>query len=150
MPHSLADLVVHVIFSTKERRPIITDELKTKLFPYMAGIVNERGGTPHIFNGMPDHVHMLASVPTGLSVADLMRFVKGSSSRWVHQEFPAQRIFGWQRGYAAFSVSRSRFDDVHRYIANQEEHHRKVSFQEELIAFLKKHKVEYDERYVWS
>jgi putative transposase len=150
MPHSLADLVVHVIFSTKERRPIITDELKTKLFPYMAGIVNERGGTPHIFNGMPDHVHMLASVPTGLSVADLMRFVKGSSSRWVHQEFPAKRTFGWQRGYAAFSVSRSRFDDVHRYIANQEEHHRKVSFQEELIAFLKKHKVEYDERYVWS
>ena len=150
MPHSLADLVVHVIFSTKERRPIITDELKTKLFPYMAGIVNERGGTPHIFNGMPDHVHMLASVPTGLSVADLMRFVKGSSSRWVHQEFPAKSTFGWQRGYAAFSVSRSRFDDVHRYIANQEEHHRKVSFQEELIAFLKKHKVEYDERYVWS
>ena len=141
---------MHVIFSTKERRPIITDELKTKLFPYMAGIVNERGGTPHIFNGMPDHVHMLASVPTGLSVADLMRFVKGSSSRWVHQEFPAKRTFGWQRGYAAFSVSRSRFDDVHRYIANQEEHHRKVSFQEELIAFLKKHKVEYDERYVWS
>ena len=150
MPHSLADLLVHVIFSTKDRRPIITDVLKTKLFPYMAGIVKERGGTPHIVNGMKDHVHVLASLPTGLPVAEMMRFIKGSSSRWVHQEFHGMQAFGWQRGYAAFSVSRSRFQDVHRYIASQEEHHRKVSFKEELVAFLKKHQIEYDERYIWS
>ena len=142
MPHSLADLLVHVIFSTKDRRPIITDELKMKLFPYMAGIVKERGGTSHIINGMKDHVHLLASIPTGLTVADLMRFVKGSSPRWVHQEFPTQKSFGWQRGYAAFTVSRSRFEDVHRYIATQEEYHRKVSFKEELVAFLKKHQID--------
>ena len=79
-----------------------------------------------------------------------MRFVKGSSSRWVHQEFPARRSFGWQRGFAAFSVSRSRFRDVYRYIECQEEHHKKVSFQEELVAFLKRHQIEYDERYLWS
>jgi REP element-mobilizing transposase RayT len=150
MPHSLADLLVHVIFSTKDRRPVISDDLKARLIPYMGAIVKERGGTPHIINGAKDHIHLLASVPTGLSVAELMRFVKGSSSRWVHKEVPTSRNFAWQRGYAAFSVSRSRFQDVHQYIARQEEHHRKISFQEELVAFLKKHEVEYDERYIWS
>jgi len=93
---------------------------------------------------------MLISVPTGISVAEMMRFVKGSSSRWVHKEIPGTQGCGWQRGYSAFSVSRSMFEQVHRYIANQEEHHRKVSFKEELIAFLRKHEVEYDETYLWS
>jgi len=150
MPHSLADLLIHVIFSTKDRRPILDNDQRPKLFPYMAGIVGERGGKAHIINGTKDHVHMLVSVPTSLSAADLMRHVKGSSSRWVHRELPGQREFGWQRGFAAFSVSRSRCQQVYEYIARQEEHHRKVSFKEELTAFLKKHGIEYDETYIWS
>ncbi len=93
---------------------------------------------------------MLVSVPTSLSAADLMRYVKGSSSRWIHQELPGRREFGWQCGFAAFSVSRSRFRHVYEYIARQEEHHRRVSFKEELTAFLKKHEIEYDETYLWS
>ena len=116
----------------------------------MSAIVKERKGIPHIVNGTRDHVHMLVSIPTAISVAEMMRFVKGSSSRWVHQEFGTQRAFAWQSGYSVFSVSRSMFKQVHQYIARQEEHHRKVSFKEELVAFLKKHEIEYDERYIWS
>ena len=148
MPHSLAGLLVHVIFSTKDRRPNLNDDLRSRLFPCMAAIVRERGGTEHIIDGTTDHVHMLVSVPTSLSAADLMRYVKGSSSRWVHQELPGRRDFGWQRGFAAFSVSRSRFQQACEYIARQEEHHRRVSFQEELTAFLKMHEIEYDETHL--
>jgi len=138
MPHSLADLLIHVIFSTKDRLPILDDDLRPKLFPYMAGIVRERAGKAHIINGTKDHVHLLVSVPTSLSAADLMRYVKGSSSRWIHQELPGRREFGWQRGFAAFSVSRSRYQQVYEYIARQEEHHRQISFKEKLTTFLKK------------
>ena len=101
MPHSLADLLIHVIFSTKDRRPNLDEDLRSRLFPYMAGIVRERGGKTHFINGTTDHVHMLVSVPTPLSAAELMRHVKGSSSRWVHQQFPGRHEFGWQRGFAA-------------------------------------------------
>jgi REP element-mobilizing transposase RayT len=149
MPHSLSDVLVHVIFSTKERRPMIADDLRARLFGYMGSIVKERKGIPHIINGTKDHVHMLVSIPTTMSVAEMMRFVKGSSSRWVHQEFGKKRGFAWQSGYSVFSVSRSMFQQVHRYIARQQEHHRKVSFKEELIVFLRKHEIEYDEKYLW-
>ena len=88
MPHSLAGLLIHAIFSTKDRRPNLDDDLRSRLFPYMAGIVRERGGNAHIIDGTTDHVHMLVSVPMSLSAADLMRYVEGSSSRWVHQELP--------------------------------------------------------------
>jgi len=115
----------------------------------MAGIVKECGGKAHLINGTTDHVHMLVSVPTSLSAAELMRHVKGSLSRRVHQELPGRREFGWQRGFAAFSVSRSRFQQVYEYIAGQEEHHQKVSFKKELTAFFEKHEIEYSETYVW-
>ncbi len=150
MPHSLSDILLHVIFSTKERRATIGGEFKVRLFAYMSAIVKERGGVTHIINGTGDHVHLLISIPTDVSVAEMMRFVKGSSSRWVHKEIPGTRGFGWQTGYSVFSVSRSMFKQVHQYIARQEEHHRKVSFKEELIAFLRKHEIEYDEKYLWS
>ena len=126
------------------------DSGKPKLYAYMVGIAKQHGCKIHIVNGTKDHVHMLLAVRTTACLADLMRFVKGSSSRWVHQEFPANGSFGWQRGFAAFSVSRSRFRDVYHYIECQEEHHKKVSFKEELVALLKRHQIEYDERYVWS
>ncbi|MGB9457980.1 MAG: IS200/IS605 family transposase [Bryobacteraceae bacterium] len=134
MAHSFASLLIHAIFSTKNRVPDLSPEIAGRLFPYMAGIVRKRNGVPMIINGPADHVHLLVSVPTNESVAELLKAVKANSSRWIHEQFPAQKGFGWQAGYAAFSVSGSRAADVTKYIAEQQEHHRRVSFQEEFLA----------------
>ena len=150
MGHTYTKLVNHIIFSTKERKPFLDAELKQRLFPYMAGIIRELGGKALIINGPSDHVHILASLPAKLAVAELMARLKANSSGWVHKTFPDRRSFGWQTGYSAFSVSQSQQQIVFQYIANQEEHHRKLSFKEELLAFLKKHGVPYDERYIWE
>lgn len=150
MAHTFSSLLTHVIFSTKDRVPFIDAELKPRLFAYMGGIVRELDSTALAINGPADHVHLLISTPPALALADLMRVVKTNSSRWAHQEFPARSAFAWQTGYGAFSVSRSNVDAVREYIADQEEHHRRVTFQEEFIAFLKRHGIAYDERYIWE
>ncbi len=150
MQHSFASLLVHIIFSTKNRLPDLSPELAGRLFPYMGGIVRERKGVPLIINGPADHVHLLVSLPTTESTADLLRVVKTNSSRWVHEQFPAKSQFGWQTGYAAFTVSGSRADGVKNYIATQQEHHRRVPFQEEFQTFLRKNGVVYDERDLWG
>jgi REP element-mobilizing transposase RayT len=150
MPHSLASLLIHAIFSTKNRAPDLSPEIAGRLFPYMGGIVREREGVPLIINGPADHVHLLVSVPTTESVAELLRVVKTNSSRWVHERFPSHKQFAWQAGYAAFTVSASRSDDVTQYIAGQRQHHRRVSFQEEFRKLLQKHGIAYDERDLWG
>ena len=150
MPHTFACLLVHVVFSTKDRAPDLPPELATRLFPYMGGIVRECKGTALIVNGPADHVHLLLSIPATVSVADLLRVLKTNSSRWVHEQFPERKGFGWQTGYGAFTVSGSRLNDVRNYIASQEAHHRKVSFQEEFLTLLRKHGLEYDVRDVWG
>jgi REP element-mobilizing transposase RayT len=150
MPHSFTSLLVHAIFSTKNRAPELSPEIAGRLFPYMGGIVSERKGVPLIINGPADHVHLLVSIPAIESIAELLRVVKANSSRWVHEQFPAQRRFGWQAGYAAFTVSGSRAADVKEYIAGQQEHHRRVSFQEEFLMFLQKHGIAYDARDLWD
>src|ERR1017187_8427154 len=122
MPHSFASLLIHVIFSTKNRIPALSPDLAERLFPYMGGIVRERKGVPLIINGPADHVHLLVSVPATESIAELLRVLKTNSSRWVHEQFPSQNRFGWQAGYAAFTVSNSRVADVRKYIATQQEH----------------------------
>jgi REP element-mobilizing transposase RayT len=99
---------------------------------------------------MPDHIHLLASISKELPIADAMRVVKTNSSKWMHETFPEYCSFAWQAGYGAFSVSYSNLDSVKKYIANQEEHHRKVGFKEEFIALLKRHDLEFDERYLWD
>jgi putative transposase len=150
MPHSFVSLLVHVVFSTKNRLPVLSPELAGQVFPYMGGIVRQRKGIPLIINGPADHVHMLVSLPATESIAELLRVVKTNSSRWAHEQFPAQKRFGWQAGYAAFTVSNSRVNDVRDYIAAQQEHHRRVSFQEEFLAFLRKNGIAYDERDLWG
>ena len=150
MAHTFANVLVHLIFGTKDRRPSIVPDIRARLFAYMGGIIGETGAMPLIVNGTDDHVHLFVGLPSTLSVADLMRVLKTNSSRWVHEEFPEVRNFAWQSGYGAFSVSQSNADAVHGYIANQEEHHRHMSFQEEYIAFLKRHGIKYDERYVFE
>jgi putative transposase len=150
MPQSLIGLTAHIIFSTKGREPLIDAELKPHLFAYMATVIKDVGGKAVLINGMPDHVHVLTHLPATVSVSDVLRTVKANASRWVHETYPDRAAFGWQRGYAAFSVSASNVDDVRRYVADQEERHRTLSFQDEYRAFLRKHGIEFDERYVWD
>jgi REP element-mobilizing transposase RayT len=150
MAHTYVNLLVHVIFSTKDRRPHIDAELQSRLFAYTGGVLRDIGAVPMIVNGTADHVHQLVGLPSTRSIAELIRVVKANSSKWVHEEFASRREFAWQSGYAAFSVSQSNADAVRQYITDQEEHHRTVSFEEEYVAFLKRHGIAYDERYVWE
>ena len=148
MSHAFTNLLAHVIFSTKERAPLIDAELRPKLHAYLGGIVRELNGTPLSINGTDDHVHLLVSMPPTVSTSDAMRVLKANSSKWVHDT--RRKPFGWQAGYGAFSVSQSNVPSVTQYIASQEEHHRKVSFKEEFVSFLKRHGVGYDERFIWG
>jgi REP element-mobilizing transposase RayT len=151
MAHTFSQLLYHVVFSTKNRHPFLDADLRERLFPYLGGIVGELGGKPVIVGGMPDHVHLLVSLSPAIALAEALRVVRTNSSRWVHETWPERRAFAWQTGYGAFSVSGSNQEAVVNYIANQEEHHhRGLSFQEEFVAFLKKHGIEYDPRFLWE
>jgi REP element-mobilizing transposase RayT len=150
MAHSFVNLVFHVIFSTKNRMPFLDAEPKSQLFAYMGGIVREMDGKALLINGMADHVHVLLSLPSTLSIAETVRVLKANSSRWVHEKWPARWEFAWQTGYGAFSVSQSNIAPVTQYIANQEEHHRTMTYQAEFLLFLNKHGLSYDERYIWE
>ena len=149
MAHTFSALFAHVIFSTKHRQASLAPEMRTRLFPYMAGIVGNLDGHPVLINGVEDHVHILAVVPATIAISDLVREIKCNSSAWLKGVFPVPD-FAWQIGYAAFSVSKSSVESVRQYIADQEEHHRRLSFQEEYIAFLKRHEIAYDERFVFD
>ena len=150
MAHTYTRLLTHIIFSTKDRQPWLTEHVRPRLFPYMGGIVRELHGSAIIINGPTDHVHMLCALPATAALADVMRVVKANSSKWMHETFPSRASFAWQTGYGGFSVSESNAPQVEEYIANQEEHHRRVTFQEEFMVFLKRHGIEYDQRYVWE
>ena len=149
MAHTFTNLLTHVIFSTKDRLPVITPEIKPRMLAYMGGIVRSLDGIALAIDGPADHVHLLVKTPATIAMADFLRDVKASSSKWVHETFP-RAAFAWQTGYGAFSVSCSNVEAVKKYIAGQEEHHRTVSFQEEFVAFLRRHGIEYDERYIWE
>jgi len=146
--HSAGNLVLHLIFSTKAREPLITPEIRADLFAYLGGIIREMHGTALIINGTADHVHMLIRIRPVQAAAEIARVVKANSCRWVHEKWNAR--FAWQAGYGAFSVSESNVPAVFRYIATQEEHHKRRNFQQEYVAFLKKNKIAYDERYIWD
>ena len=149
MSHTYTNILIHALFSTKDRHPMLDAEVAAELFPYLGGTINELGGQSLLVNGPSDHVHMLFAQPPTLAIADIMEKAKANSSGWVKRRWRNRSKFAWQTGYAAFSVSKSHVEQVKRYIGNQEEHHRKVSFQEEVLAFLKKQGVEYDPRYVF-
>jgi REP element-mobilizing transposase RayT len=140
----------HCVFSTKERRPLITPALRERLWPFMGGIARQNHMKAIEIGGVADHVHMLISLPATLAPAKALQLIKGGSSKWVHDTFPEHRLFAWQKKYGAFGVSVSRLDVIVRYIRNQAAHHRTRSFQEEFLALLKKHRIEYDERYLWD
>jgi len=126
---------------------MILNPWREKLYAYMHGIVENLGGRLHRAGGTADHIHLLAELKNDVSVAEAVGKIKANSTKWIHEEFADSHNFAWQTGYAAFSVSVSAMDDVIRYIDNQEEHHRKTTFEEELAEFLKRHGIQYDERY---
>jgi putative transposase len=150
MATTLTKILVHFIFSTKLREPFITPDIEPRLHAYMRGISKNCDSPVFIMNGMPDHVHMLISVGKRISCADLMEAVKKDSSRWIKEQGPEFQRFHWQEGYAGFSLGESGIDQVCRYIQNQKKHHSRTTFQEELLMFLKKYKIDYDERYLWT
>lgn len=150
MPQSFAAMYVHVVFSTKNRAPLIKPDWSERLYEYIGGIVGNRGGKLLAAGGMPDHVHLLISLGRQWSIADLLRDVKAGSSKWVHDNFPQDHAFAWQTGYGAFSVSASNLDAVKNYIADQVRHHGSMSFQDEFRDLLRKHELVWDERYIWD
>ncbi len=150
MPQSLAAVYAHLVFSTKNRAPLIAPDLRPRLYPYLAATALGNGTKVLDIGGVPDHVHLLVSFGREVTVAETVRTLKAGSSRWVHDTFPGRREFAWQNGYGAFSVGFPELGAVRAYLAGQEEHHREASFQDEYRGLLRRHGLEWDERYVWD
>ncbi|MCM2358158.1 MAG: IS200/IS605 family transposase [Geobacteraceae bacterium] len=148
MPSTHLSLHYHVVFSTKERHPFISHEWQERLHAYLGGIIRDLGGVPECVGGITDHIHLLIGLKATHRLCDVLRDIKVSSSRWVHEAMDL-REFAWQDGYGAFTVSENRREAIKLYILNQETHHRTRSFQDEYLAFLRQAGVEFDERYLW-
>ena len=151
MPQSLAKILVHTVFSTKDRRPFLRDEpLRDELYRYLGGILSNLDCQPIIVGGVEDHVHLFCALSRTCSAAEMVKEVKRGSSLWLKTRNPDLHDFAWQNGYGIFSVGFSQIESVKAYIAGQEEHHRRVSFQDEFRQLLKRYEIEFDERYVWD
>lgn len=150
MPGTYSQLLLHIVFSTKDRTPWITPDVAERLYPYIGGVVRAERGALLDVGGVEDHVHMYLRWRPDGSMSDLMRTVKTRTSKWIHDEFPSLLQFAWQEGYSAFSVSKSQEDAVKRYITGQAEHHKKEDFKSELLRILRVHGVEFDEKYVFD
>jgi putative transposase len=150
MPQSFAAVHLHIVFSTKHREPLIAPDIAPRLYEYIAGIARGNGCRLTTAGGIPDHVHLLVSLGREISIAELVKVLKAGSSRWVHDTFGDLSGFAWQIGYGAFSVSPSQLDNVIAYIENQEARHAKMTFQDEFRELLRRHGLEWDERYVWD
>lgn len=148
MPQSLSAVYVHLVFSTKERRALIPQESKAELHAYIAKTLSNHGCHAIAMNSMPDHIHILYNLSRSMTMAKVTQEVKTGSSRWLKQQ--GGLWYGWQSGYGSFSVSESLLGQVSNYINSQEEHHKKLSFQDEFRKLLIKHRIEYDENYVWD
>jgi putative transposase len=150
MSHSYISALFHCTFSTKDRRRWIKPELQNRLWPYMGGIARENKMKALSIGGIEDHVHILLSLPRTMPISKAMQLIKGASSKWVHEEYPNLREFEWQEGYGAFTIGVSQKPHTKQYIANQPDHHRKQTFQEEFILFLEAHGIEYDPLTIWD
>lgn len=148
MAHTYSNLVTHCVFSTKERKKQIRAEVEADLWAYMGGIARANKIKPIAIGGVEDHAHILISVPASMDVSRAVQLIKGGSSKWFREKHLCD--FAWQQGFGAFSVSASQVTKTMAYIANQKAHHLKMDFKAEFITLLKKHGVEYDERYVWG
>src|SRR6266481_1953453 len=147
MSDSYTNLLYHIVFSTKERRPLITPEYEVRLYDYIGGTIRRLGGISLELNGTSDHVHLLAKLRPDCALSDVLRDLKANATGWMHDVFPSLKDFSWQRGYGAFTVSQSNVAAVRQYIARQKEHHRNVPFRDEFIQFLQENDIQYDERF---
>lgn len=150
MPSTHHGILIHVVFSTKQRFKILHEDWRDELYGIMGGIAQEHKSTLLRAGGIEDHVHMMLKIHPSFAIADTIKLIKGNSSRWINHNRKIAARFEWQRGYGAFSVSQSMADVVKRYIDNQEQHHRQQTFKDEYFALLRKHKIEFDERYVFD
>ena len=148
MASTFTKLFFHVVFSTKDRRPLITPQIQDELYNYIGGIIRGERGSLIEVGGARDHVHLLLRMSSDISLADMVRRIKANSNRWANRRFERQYRFGWQVGYSAFSVSESGVPQVRRYIQNQEKHHRRASFRDELVALLERHGLAWNERFL--
>ena len=150
MANTYSQIYLHFVFSTKGRSETIPPEIEERVWSYIAGVAKHHGMTPVQIGGIETHVHALVGMPTTLSASQGAKTLKGDSSYGIRREFPGMSNFGWQDGYGVFSVSKSAIPSVINYIKNQPEHHSNQSFEEEYVALLKKHGVDYDERYLFD
>lgn len=150
MANTYTSLHYHVIFSTKNREPWLLPAIEQRVWKFIGGIARKHKMTALQVGGIEDHIHALVTAPPTLAPSQIAQFLKGGSSKWIHEEFPLLSQFGWHEGYGAFTVSKSNIPAVVSYIQNQREHHRKRTFQEEYLEFLRANGIEYDERYLWG
>jgi putative transposase len=150
MPQSLANILVHLVFSTKERTPSLEDPWRDDLHRYISGVMRRCGAPLLAVNSVADHSHLLFPLPRTMAIADLVKEIKTGSTDWIRKQNPKILRFQWQAGYGAFSVSPGHKQAVLSYIANQREHHLKESFQDEYRRLLEKYEIAYDEQYVWD
>ncbi len=150
MPQSLSKVFIHVVFSTKDREPWLNKTLRPSLHAYLATVTRDLGAEAFRVGGTADHVHLAATLPRTVTQANMVQLIKTSSTHWLKRQHKNLTRFAWQRGYGIFSIGKSQLPALIRYIENQEEHHRKRSFQNEFRSLLKRYDVEFDERYVWD
>jgi REP element-mobilizing transposase RayT len=150
MANTYSALYYHLVFSTKRRERWLRDDLEERIWAYLGGIARDNKMTALQVGGIEDHVHMLVSAPPTIAPSKAAQLIKGPSSKWVHDTFPKMGAFAWQDGYGAFTVSKSHTPELIKYVQNQREHHRTRTFQEEFLMLLKRHGIEYDERYLWN
>jgi REP-associated tyrosine transposase len=150
MAQSLAQLYTHIVFSTKKHYPFIKPQIEVELYSYIGGTIKKIGGVPFIINGTSDHIHIFSTLPKTISLAKFVEEIKRNSSRWIKTKGNLWQKFAWQNGYAGFSVSSSKKDVLVKYITNQKDHHKKMTYKEEVIKFLQEYNIEYDERYLWD
>lgn len=150
MPQSLSKVLLHIVFSTKNRQPWLTDGVRSKMHAYLAGACRNQGSEAHRVGGTQDHIHIACTLPRTLTISKLLEEIKRSSSAWVKEQDSNCKEFSWQAGYGAFSLGQSQLGTLLNYIDNQLEHHRHSSFQEEFLDFLQKYGIDYDERYLWE
>jgi putative transposase len=150
MASTLTNLLYHIVFSTKNREPLIRPAFSDNLEKYIAGIIRNEGGILLGIGSMPDHTHLITKFKPDQSISDMVRLIKANSSKWVNENHGDLGRFAWQSGYGAFSVSQSQLQALTAYVANQEAHHRTRSFQDEFRDFLTKHGITFDDQYVWG
>lgn len=149
MANTYTNLFVHIVFSVKERRKLLDKKLREELYLYISGVAKAKDFQIPFMNGTDDHIHILALLKPNISVVQAVQFIKSNSSKWIHEKYPQLKIFSWQEGYGAFSVSTSQIEKTKRYILNQEEHHKKMDFTEEYKKLMEINNIKFEEQYLF-